>query len=85
MFETHRDFKNTSWHNTTLLSVITDLDKEDFDCYWGGTWGHTYSLTHCWETAFESKGWGNVVCARRGDVWWQSLERYDPNSVTFKR
>ncbi|CAE7626270.1 unnamed protein product [Symbiodinium pilosum] len=80
LFEVHRDIEGSHWAKETLLSVIEMLDAMGFDCYWAGKGGSVSSVTQCYESKFEKAGWANVVCAKRGDVWWTILEKRDPNS-----
>eukprot|EP00438_Fugacium_kawagutii_P015953 Skav228853 [mRNA] locus=scaffold1718:110836:115912:+ [translate_table: standard] len=82
MFETHRDFRGSVWSNVSIKSVIQNLsDVGNLDCYWAGRNGKLFSVTWCYDSSFERMGWGNIVCAKRGDVWWEVLERFNPNSL----
>lgn len=80
MFETHRDLKRTAWSSTSIHAVVSDLSGRGFDCYWAGANGRLTSITLCYHTSFEKIGWGNIACVKRGDVWWQVMDRFDPNA-----
>jgi len=80
MFETHRDLKGTAWSKETIHSVVSNLNSRGFDCYWAGGNGNLASITWCYHTSFEKVRWGNIACVKRGDVWWQVMEGFDPNA-----
>ncbi|CAL1163784.1 unnamed protein product, partial [Cladocopium goreaui] len=92
MFETHRenmsvsilgddeDLKGTAWSKETIHSVVSNLNSRGFDCYWAGANGNLASITWCYHTSFEKVRWGNIACVKRGDVWWQVMEGFDPNA-----
>lgn len=75
-FEVHRDLHNTEWQKTSLHSVVKDLDKMGFDCYWAGNQGILLSMNRCWADSFENGAWANAACVKRGDIWHEVLERF---------
>lgn len=68
-FEVHRDLARTVWGDTTLRSVVDELDIQGFECYWAGNNAQLLSIKNCWDDKFERGTWANVVCVKRGDVW----------------
>jgi len=80
VFEVHRDLPGSDWSKKSLFSVADSLDTQGFDCWWAANDGSVASVTQCYEPRFEEIGWSNVVCAKRGDVWWKILEALDPNA-----
>jgi len=72
-FEVHRNLVGTSWHSTTLHSVVEKLARQGFDCYWTGDDGKLLSLNQCWKDEFETGTWANAACVRQGDPWAQIL------------
>lgn len=76
-FEVHRDMLGTSWHDTTLQSVVKSLDAQEFECYWAGNDGKLQMLNlGCWQDEWEKTGWSNAACVKKNDVWWDALQEF---------
>merc|ERR1740138_560257 len=65
-FEVHRDLQQTAWSTTTLSSVVQDLDKQGFECYWAGNDAKLLNMNKCWSANFERGTWANAACVKRG-------------------
>lgn len=74
-FEIHRK-KNGPWKRTTLLSVVTDLDRQGFDCYWASNDGQLLNIKKCYKPSFERPQHANAACAKRGDPWAAELQKF---------
>mmetsp|Transcript_40721 Transcript_40721/g.110092 ORF Transcript_40721/g.110092 Transcript_40721/m.110092 type:complete len:343 (-) Transcript_40721:61-1089(-) len=75
-FEVHRDLADTVWANTTLRSVVDRLDGQGFDCFWAGDNGRLVNINLCWRPAAELGMWANAACVKRGDPWWDVLQKF---------
>lgn len=58
-----------SWSSTTLHNVVTDLDRQGFDCFFAGNRGRLMPIKTCWKKEFERVGEAKVACIRKGDIW----------------
>lgn len=76
-FEVHRDLQGSSWSATSLLSVVDELDKQGFECYWAGNNGQVLNIKQCWNDSFERGTWANAACVKRGDIWEGVLKKFE--------
>eukprot|EP00746_Dinoflagellata_sp_MGD_P156574 gnl/MRDRNA2_/MRDRNA2_85884_c0_seq2.p1 gnl/MRDRNA2_/MRDRNA2_85884_c0~~gnl/MRDRNA2_/MRDRNA2_85884_c0_seq2.p1 ORF type:complete len:480 (-),score=40.56 gnl/MRDRNA2_/MRDRNA2_85884_c0_seq2:118-1557(-) len=59
-----------AWKHTLLKDVLDELDTFGYECYWAGNSGQTLRITGCWIDDYDvQKGWSNVACVLRRDVW----------------
>ena len=83
-FEVHRDLEDTSWATTTLDSVVTSLDTNNYACYWMGP-GHLTSLSDCYLPAYDAHAealtWSNVACVNRADRWYKVVNSFSKGGL----
>ena len=71
MFENHN---MGLWATVSLKNVIDFLDVLGFDCFWMMNDARLWQITGC-DTNVDWRGWSNVGCARRGDVFHREMRR----------
>jgi hypothetical protein len=65
------------WNKLKLEDLKDELDGYGYDCYFQGI-GRLWKITgkNCWSNLYEFHNWSNVMCVRRDDVWYHSLQRF---------
>mmetsp|Transcript_51862 Transcript_51862/g.97186 ORF Transcript_51862/g.97186 Transcript_51862/m.97186 type:complete len:394 (-) Transcript_51862:4-1185(-) len=75
-FEVHRSRPNTTWIDTKLHTVVTDLDSKGFECFFAGNRGRLMPIQKCWKEEFEKVAGAKVACVKQGDLWATPLGKF---------
>lgn len=66
-----------AWKHHSLSSIISDFDREGYECYYAGQ-SRVWRLSGCLDTTFESRGtFGNIICVLRKDTFFDVLEVFE--------
>ena len=61
------------WEFHKLADVVQRLSQDGYDCFFQGQ-KRLWALSNgCWHDLYEFKGWSNVMCLKRGDVWMSAI------------
>jgi hypothetical protein len=74
IFEYHRYLP---WSKLKLEDAKNDMDSYGYDCYFQGS-GRLWKITgeNCWVNIYEFHHWSNIMCVRREDIWYQTLQPF---------
>jgi hypothetical protein len=74
VFEYH--FK-LPWGEMKLENAVKEMDEFGYECYFQG-FGRLWKLTgrNCWHATYEFHKWSNVMCVRREDIWFETLQPF---------
>jgi hypothetical protein len=67
--------ENCPWPLTKLETIIQDLAKMSYVCYFQGQ-GRLFRLTGCWTDLYEINRWSNIACVKRKDIWYSVMENH---------
>jgi hypothetical protein len=73
------------WQTSDLQDLIELLDQFAYDCYWALNSGNLTRLTGCWHDDYNEKGWSNIACISRKEIFtnrlMESLTDFMPQST----
>jgi hypothetical protein len=65
------------WGEIKLENAVKEMDEFGYECYFQG-FGRLWKLTgrDCWHQTYEFYKWSNVMCVRREDIWFETLQQF---------